>query len=60
MGETSDVCGGGDSATGFFLGANTGVEVMKACSKATCTGVSIQAKSKWILGIQLAGWNTVD
>lgn len=52
--------GSSDSATGFCLRANTGIEVMRTCSKATCTGVSVQAKSKCMLGIQLTEWNTVD
>lgn len=52
--------GGDDSATGFSLQANTGVEAMRTYSKVTCTGMSIQTKSICIVGIQLAGWNTVD
>lgn len=43
--------GGDDSATGFSLQANTGVEAMRTYSKATCTGVSIQTKSIHIVGI---------
>lgn len=42
---------GDDSATGFSLQANTGVDVMRTWSKATCTGVSIQAKSVCVLSI---------
>lgn len=51
VGETSDGGSGDDSATGFSLQANTGVEAMRTCSKATCTGLSIQTKSIRIVGI---------